>query len=396
MTDFELLIIGGGLTSARAVKAYREAGGEGRVALVSKDRWVPYHRPPLSKRYLRGEQEREAAFVEQEAFYGEHDVELLLETAVERVDPAAHRVELDGGRTLGYRKLLLASGAWPRRLEVDGGDLDGVLTLRTIDNSTRIRETAESGRAAVVVGAGFIGMEVSASLRQLDVDVAMVHRGKGLFDQFGSEELSRFLVELYRVNGVRVVLEDSIARFRGNGRVESVETTGGELLEAGFAVVGVGVEPLTAFLEGSGIDVENGIVVDERFRTSAPDVWAAGDVANFYDRLFERQRRIEHWSNANYQGAEVGKALAGEDARYDTVSTFFTEVFGITFRVFGDITSFDEVAVRGSFADGAAVAYYVDDGRFVGALLTGQDDETQERLKDAIGARGPVPADLVQ
>jgi len=239
-------------------------------------------------------------------------------------------------------------------------------------------------------------MEVSASLRRLEVDVTMVHRGSGLFDQFGSDELSRFLVELYRANGVQVVLEDSVARFRGNGHVESVETKGGELLEAGFAVVGVGVEPLTAFLEGSGVEVANGVVVDERFRTSAPDVWAAGDVASFHDPLFERRRRIEHWSNANYQGTQVGKALAGDDGRYDTVSTFFTEVFGTTFKVFGDITSFDEVTVRGSFADGAAVAFYVDHERFVGALLTGQDEETEQKLKDGIAARGPVPAEFLQ
>jgi 3-phenylpropionate/trans-cinnamate dioxygenase ferredoxin reductase subunit len=394
MADFELVVVGGGLASARAICAYRDAGGDGRLALVSKDRWVPYHRPPLSKAYLRGEREREATFVEPEDSYAERGVELLLETTVERVDPDRHRVELAGGRTLEYRRLLLATGAWPRRLPVPGGDLAGVLTLRTLDNSTRIRETAQSGRPAVVVGAGFIGMEVAASLRQLDVAVTMVHRGQALYDQFGCEALSRFLVELYRANGVRLVLDDSVARFRGRDGVEAIETTGGELLEAAFAVVGVGVEPQLAPVEATAIEVENGIVVDDRFRTAAPDVYAVGDVAAFWDPLFERRRRIEHWSNSNYQGTQVGKALAGEDARFDTVSTFFTEVFGTTYRVFGDITCYDDVEVRGSFADGKAVAFYRDGDRFVGAVLTGQDDETEQQLKDAIAARGPVPADI--
>src|SRR5215211_3572639 len=270
MADFDLLIVGGGLATARAVKAFREAGADGSVAVVSKDRWVPYHRPPLSKRYLRGEQEREAAFVEQPGFYDEQRVELLLETTVERVLPAEHRVELAGGRALSYGRLLLASGAWPRQLPVPGGDLDGVLTLRTIDNSTAIREAAEAGRQAVVVGAGFIGMEVSASLRELDVAVAQVHRGNGLFDQFGCADLSEFLVELYRTNGVELFLEDEASRLRGNGRVDAVETKGGELLEADFVVAGVGVDPQTAFLDGSGIEVSNGIVgrplPDERSR----------------------------------------------------------------------------------------------------------------------------------
>src|SRR5215211_2983823 len=359
MADFDLLIVGGGLATARAVKAFREAGADGSVAVVSKDRWVPYHRPPLSKRYLRGEQEREAAFVEQPGFYDEQRVELLLETTVERVLPAQHRVELAGGRALSYGRLLLASGAWPRQLPVPGGDLDGVLTLRTIDNSTAIREAAEAGRQAVVVGAGFIGMEVSASLRELDVAVAQVHRGSGLFDQFGCAELSEFLVELYRTNGVELFLEDEASRLRGNGRVDAVETKGGELLEADFVVAGVGVDPQTAFLDGSGIEVSNGIVVDDRFRTSAPD------------------------------------ALAGDgEGRFDTVSTFFTEVFGTTFKVFGDITRSDEITTRGSFADGKAIAYYLDGGRLVGALLTGQDEETEQQLKDAIAARGGIPAGL--
>ena len=387
MDKLELVIVGGGLASARAIKAYREAGGAGRIALVSKDESVPYHRPPLSKRYLRGETDREGTLVEPESFYAEHDVEVLLGRTAERVSPGERRVELDGGEILSYEKLLLAPGAWPRMLDVPGAELDGVFTLRTLDDSTRIREAAGSAERAVSVGGSFIGMETAASLRALGLEVSVLERYELLFQVLAAPELSQGLAGLYRERGVDVVLGDSVAAFRGNGRLEAVETQDGRTIPADLAVVGIGVVPQTAFLEGSGIELDNGIVVDERFRTSAPGVWAAGDAARFPDPVFARPRRIEHWSNANYQGTEVGKALAGEEARYDSVSTFFTEVFGITVKVFGDTSKAERRVVDGALA--TFLALYIEEGRLAGAVLSGQDEETEERLKRQI--RGHVP-----
>ena len=392
MSDFEVVIIGGGLASARAIKSYREAGGVGRIALVSKDDVVPYHRPPLSKKYLRGETDREGTLVEPEAFYGEQDVELLLERTAERVLPAERRVELDGGESLRYEKLLLATGAWPRMLDVPGADLDGVFTLRRLDDSTRIGEAARSAERAVAVGGSFIGMETAASMRTLGVDVTLVEVSDGLFPILEAPELSRQLADLYRDNGVDLVLGDSVAAFRGNGRLEAVETQGGRTIPADLAVVGIGVVPETAFLEGSGIEVDNGIVVDERFQTGVPGVWAVGDAASFVDPVFGRRRRIEHWSNSNYQGTEVGKALAGQDARYDVVSTFFTEVFGVTIKVFGDTSRAELRSLEGSLAEGKVLGLYLEDGRIAGAVLSGQDEETEEKLKALIRERAPAEA----
>jgi NADPH-dependent 2,4-dienoyl-CoA reductase/sulfur reductase-like enzyme len=390
MERFELVVVGGGLASARAIRAYREAGGRGRIALVSKDSSVPYHRPPLSKRYLRGETDREGTLVESESFYTEQDVELLLERSAERVLPGERRVELDGGDAVGFEKLLLATGAWPRTLDVPGGDLAGVFTLRTLEDSTRIREASGSARRAVSVGGSFIGMETAASLRGLGLDVTVVELAETLFPILEAPELSRQLAELYGEKGVELVLGDSVAAFRGDGRLTAVETTSGGTIEADLAVVGIGVVPQTDFLAGSGIEVDNGIVVDERFRTSAPGVWAAGDVARFHDPVFGRTRRIEHWSNANYQGTEVGKALAGADTKYDTVSTFFTEVFGVTIKVFGDTSRTDDRTFGGSLADGKVLGLYLEDGRIAGAVLSGQDEATEERLKELIRERAPA------
>ena len=346
-----LLIVGGGLSSARAIKAYREAGGEGTVRLISADSFVPYHRPPLSKRYLRGEAEVADTLVESEAYYAEHGVEVELETVVATLDLEGRRVLLEGGGEREFDRLLIASGATPRRLGVPGIDLEGVHTLRWLDNSTAIREAARGAREAVVVGAGFIGMEVAASLKQLGLEVTLVHRGKGLFELLRARQLMQFLEDLYAREGVELVLGDEVQSFAGRSRLDCVETTRGRVIQAELAVVGIGVEPATGWLEDTGLQIDDGVVVNERFETGVENVWAVGDVARFYDPIFAKHRRIEHWSNANYAGTEVGKLMAGGEGGYDTVSAFFSEVFGLTFRVFGDVDDVDEIVFRGTLEE---------------------------------------------
>ena len=392
----ELLIVGGGLSTARAIKAYREAGGEGTVRLISADSLVPYHRPPLSKKYLRGEAEVADTLVEPEAFYAEHDVEVELETVVATLDLEGRSVVLEGGEAREFDKLLIASGARPRRLDVPGMDLEGVHTLRWLDNSTAIREAARRARQAVVVGASFIAMEVAASLKQLGLEVTLVHRGQGLFERLRARQLMQFLGDLYAREGVELVLGDEVASFGGRSQLDCVVTTRGRVIQAELAVVGIGVAPTTQWLEDSGLQLDDGVVVNERFETGVENVWAAGDVARFYDPIFAKHRRIEHWSNANYAGTEVGKLMAGGEGGYDTVSAFFSEVFGLTFRVFGDVDDVDDIVFRGTLEEGKAIGFYVRDGRLAATLVVGQDDETQDRLKELIraGARVPDPERL--
>ncbi len=227
MKSFDLAIVGGGLASARAIKSFRESGGEGSIALFSKDSTLPYHRPPLSKKFLRGETDEEP-LVEDEQFYVDNGVEVMLETSVESVDAQAHELEV-GGERVGYGKLLLATGAWPRTLQIPGADLDGIFTLRTVGNSKAIRDAAAGAERAVVVGAGFIGMEVAASLRQIGKEVSLVHLGRWLFDQLGVEQLSDELAALYESKGVELVLGNEVEAFHGNGSLEKVTTTNGAL-----------------------------------------------------------------------------------------------------------------------------------------------------------------------
>jgi NADPH-dependent 2,4-dienoyl-CoA reductase/sulfur reductase-like enzyme len=384
-----LVIVGGGLASARLVKAYRERGGDGPVTLYSADSSLPYHRPPLSKRYLRGEIDADRTLVENDAFYREHGVDVRLETFVRALRADEHTIEVDG-EDVRYKRLVIASGASPRRLNVPGEDLEGVFTLRTLEDSRRIHEATRGARHAVVVGAGFIGMEVAASLSQLGLEVTLVHRGKGLFEILRAHSLMVFLEDLYRRKGVEPIFSDHIVEFGGRGRIDSVTTKLDRVYQAELAVVGIGVAPTTAWLEGSGVELDNGVVVNERFETNAPDVYAVGDVARFYDPIFERHRRIEHWSNANYQGTKLGELLAGGGGGYDIVSTFFSEVFGVTIKVFGDVDDYDELVTRGSFAGGTAIVFYLRERQLVACLLVGQDEETENRLKVWIAARARV------
>ena len=345
---------GGGLASARVVSASREAGGDAAVALLSAATAPPYHRPPLSKRVLRGEAPPESALVEPEAWYEEHEIELRLRTRVEALDLGARELRLSGGDGVAFDRLVIATGAAPRTLDVPGAYLDGVRTLRTMDDARTLHERARAASRAVVVGTGFIGLETAASMRSLGTEVTLVGSGRSLFGQLGAPAFSEHLAEVYAAQGVELRLGESVEAFLGDERLHAVRLTGGEERDAELAVVGIGVEPGTAWLEGSGLELENGVVVDERYATSADGVFVVGDVAAFYDPVFGRRRRIEHWSNANFQGAKLGGILAGGDDRYDVVSTFFTELFGTTYKVFGDTEGTDALEQDGNFAQGEA------------------------------------------
>jgi NADPH-dependent 2,4-dienoyl-CoA reductase/sulfur reductase-like enzyme len=391
MPQSQLVIVGGGLASAKVVQSYREGGGDDAIVLVSADSFVPYHRPPLSKRFLRGEIEADGTFVAPEGFYREQDVKLRLETHVERVRPGESELELRGGERLGYDRLVLATGGTPRRLGVGGEDLDGVFRLRTLSDSGAIREAARSARRAVVIGGSFIGSEVAASLRTLGLDVTLVHRGTGLFDVLESTDLSGHLAQLYRSRGVELAFGDEASEFAGNGRLARVRTKEGRDLEADLAVTGVGVTLNLGLLEGSGIDVGDGVVVDERYEASAPGVYAAGDIANFPDPIAGRRRRIEHWSHANSSGTRLGTLLAGGDPGPLPVASFFSEVFGSSFKVFGDTVGHSVVTMRGSFGDGSAAVLYGDEeGRLRAALTFGLVTEAEDELKELIARKAPV------
>jgi NADPH-dependent 2,4-dienoyl-CoA reductase/sulfur reductase-like enzyme len=385
-----IVIVGGGLAAGSLVGSYREAGGAEPVAVVSSDDRPPYNRPPLSKGFLRGDiADEERTYVHPASFYAEHGVELRLGETVTGIDTAGRSIAVGGGERLGYGRLVIATGARPRRLPVPGADLAGVHAYRTLADATAVREAARRARAALVVGGSFIGSEVAASLRMLGLEVTIVEMGERLMPALASEELSHQLAAVYRERGVDVRLGDSVAELHGDGDgVAGARLSSGADVTADLVVVGVGVTPSTEVLEGTGIEVDDGVVVDEGFRTSADGVYAVGDVARFPDRVVGRPRRIEHWTSANAQGAHLGRLLAGGGAPYDELAVFFTQLFDLKLQVLGDPDGgVDDVVLGGGIAAGRLLGLYVRDGRVVGAVVTGQPEDTVERLKAIVRER---------
>ena len=388
-----IVIVGGGLAAARVAKAFRGAGGSGPVTMLSNDVNLPYNRPPLSKGYLRGELEADAVFVEPEAAYAELDIDVRLETEVTGVDVAQRTVTLAGGEQIPYDRLVLASGSLPRALGTPGEELDGVHRYRTLADAQGVRAAAGSATSALVIGGGFIGMETTASLRRRGLAVTQVDMADTLYASLQAPPLSASLERLYRERGVDVILGDTIAEFRGSdGKLTGAVTAAGREIEAQLAIVGVGVQPSTAYLEGSGVDLERGtVLVDERFATNVPGVWAAGDIASFHDPVFGHRRLIQHWTNANHQGERLGRLLAGEDTPYDQVAFFFSEVFGTKIGLLGDLDGgHDELVMRGSLEAGALIGWYLRDDRLVAALIVGQPPEVQEQLNGLLRGRAHV------
>ncbi len=348
-------IVGGGLAAAKLVEGYREAGGEDAITIWSKDRHGPYHRPPLSKRVLRGELEASASLVHPHEWYAEQGVDLRLDETVSSLD------------ALTGETIVIATGARPR-------ELPGALALRTLDNAVTLRGRAKTARTAVVVGGGFIGCEVTASLTFLGVKVTQIVRDEMVFAPLQAPPFSEALHDLFRSHGVDL-------RLGASGVPQSLDRMSADLL-----VAGIGVIPNVELAQDAGLEVRSGVVVDERFRTAQPGVYAIGDVAEFFDPLYRRHRRIEHWSNAAYQGTTLGRILAGEDERYDIVSSFFTEQFGQSFKVFGDAQGHDGTALDGDFSGERAIFRFLKGDAPIAAVLKGLDDEEESALKDEIRA----------
>jgi len=386
MATDSIVVVGGGLAAGRLAAEYRESGGEEDVTILSAEPDPPYHRPPLTKGFLRGEQDRDSTLLQQLPEWEEAVVEVRLESPVAAIHSDEHEVELVGGERVGYGTLVLATGARPRALAVPGADLVGVHTYRTLADAEAVSVAAEEAHAAIVIGGSFIGSETAASLRSRGLAVTQVEMGPTLMPQLRCPDLSAELVELYRAEGVDVRLETQVEELTGNGRLlTGARTDDGEMVEGYLAIVGVGVEPNVELAQEVGADVDDGVVVDERFRTSLQDVYAIGDVARYPDPTSGRQRRIEHWTNADAQGAHLGRQLAGSRATYDALPVFFTQLFGRKLQVLGDVERAANCVLRGSLAEGRLIGFHLDDERrLVGAVVHGESADVAVELEDLI------------
>jgi 3-phenylpropionate/trans-cinnamate dioxygenase ferredoxin reductase subunit len=390
-----LVIVGGNLTGGAAVSTLRTEGFEGRVVLIGEEPHLPYERPPLSKGYLRGEEPAEHAFLRPQGWYEDNEVELHLGVAASRLDPANREVELSDGERIGYEKVLVATGGRNRRLDIPGAHLEGIHDLRTFEDADRIKAEAVPGRRAVVVGAGFIGCEVAASLRLLGVEVDVVEIFDVPLQRVVGSEVGKVFEGIHRDAGVRFHFQEGVHRFEGRDRVESVVTSTGNHIECDFAVVGVGIQPNIEWLVGSGVELDNGVVVDEFCRTSLDDVHAAGDVANHWHPVFQRRMRVEHWDNALKQGAAAARTLMGKEEPFDDPHWFWSDQYEHNLQYAGFAPEWDDLVVRGSMEERSFVAFYVKDKLVTAAVGLNRGKDVR-RSSGLIRARRPVAAALLR
>ncbi len=355
------VVVGAGLCGATVAAALRAGGFDGRLVVVGEEPLPPYERPPLSKEYLRGEQPLDRAYVREPAWYEENGVELRLGTRAERVDPTAREVHLAGGERLVYDALCLATGSRNRRLPVPGADLPGVFDLRTAGDCDRIREAASRASRAVVVGMGFIGAEVAASLRGVGLEVVAVEMFGTVLERVLGPELGRVLEGLHRDHGVQMVFGEAVERLEGAGRFEAAVTRSGRRLEGDLCVVGVGTVPATEVLQGSAVPTDGGVHVDAALRAAAPGLFAAGDVA-LHDHPVFGPVRVEHYDNAIKMGEAVARSMLGRTEAFDDPHWFWSDQYDTRIEVAGVATAWDGMVVRGSLEERRFAAFLLEDG----------------------------------
>ncbi|HVX23585.1 MAG TPA: FAD-dependent oxidoreductase [Acidimicrobiales bacterium] len=386
------VIVGGGLAAAKAAEALRSEGFDGRVVVVGEEPVRPYERPPLSKDYLRGENGFDAAAVHPAEFYEQHAIELRHSSVATGLDVSAHQVTLATGHRLGYDRLLLATGATPRRLTVPGADLDGVRYLRTVDDSDGLRRALEGSPQVVVVGAGWIGAEVAASARQLGADVAMVEVASVPLERVLGREVGGVYRDLHAEHGVDLHLGVGIEAVVGAGRVEAVRLTDGTSLPAQLVVVGIGVLPRVELAQAAGLRVDNGVVVDDHLQAAAPDVYAAGDVANAFHPRYGTSIRLEHWSAALNQGPVAARNMLGLSTVYDRTPYFFSDQYDLGMEYRGWAPRFDQVVFRGDLAGRRFIAFWLRQRR-VAAAMNANVWDAGDAIEALLAAAHPVDPD---
>ncbi|MGW3727934.1 NAD(P)/FAD-dependent oxidoreductase [Streptomyces sp. NPDC000851] len=365
------VIVGGGLAAGKAAEALREHGHSGPLIIIGDEREKPYIRPPLSKGYLLGKEERDSIFVHPDDWYREHDVDLLLDTRARAVDRRARTVELDDGRQVPYTKLLLATGSTPRRLTVPGADLDNVLYLRRVGDSERLKSAFTAGAKIVVIGAGWIGLETAAAARTAGAEVTVLEHAELPLLKVLGRETAEVFAALHADHGVNLLPDVDVDSLTGtNGRVDGVRLADGRHLAADAVVVGIGITPNVQLAQEAGLDVQNGIITDEHLQTSGADIYAAGDVANAYHPLLGRHLRVEHWANALHQPDVAALSMLGKDAVYDRLPYFYTDQYdlGMEYTGYTEPGGYDRVVFRGEPSERRFIAFWMAGSRVLAGM----------------------------
>src|SRR4051794_21807697 len=382
-------IVGASLAGAKAAETLRTEGFDGRIVLIGTETEHPYERPPLSKDFLRGEVPREALHVHPREFYTDQDIELWLGQTVHDLDRGAQELLLDDGTRLPYDRVLLATGSAPRRLEIPGAALDGVLYLRSVEDAERLRSRLQPGSTVVVVGAGWIGAEVAASARERGADVTVLAPASVPLERVMGREVGGVYRDLHAEHGVRMLMGTGVAAFEGDGTVERVRTTDDEHLPCDFVVVGVGALPRSALAARAGLAADDGILVDEHLQTSDPRVFAAGDIANAFHPFYGSHLRVEHWANALDQGPVAAQSMLGAPAIHDRIPYFFSDQYDVGMEYVGYARHWDRVVFRGDPARREFIAFWVAGDRVVAGMNVNVWD-VSDAIADLIRSRGSI------
>jgi NADPH-dependent 2,4-dienoyl-CoA reductase/sulfur reductase-like enzyme len=390
MENVEYLIVGGGLAGATAAATIREIDNVGRITILSQETKLPYHRPPLSKGILLGYQPPDKVFVYPPSFYNEKKIDVLLGIAATTLSPEENVLLDIQGNRYSFDKLLVATGCRLRQLNIPGSGLDNIFYLRVLDDSLTLFSAFKEAKQAVIIGSGFIGLEAASALAQNGIKTTMLIREDRLFPKLGSPELSDYFYQLYSKNKVEIIFQQTATAFLGTTKVKKVVTTAGKELPADIVVVGIGVIPNTEFLVNSGVELDNGVVVNEYLETSRADVFAAGDIANYYDLTFKKRRRVEHWDNAKAQGRTAALNMLGQKQAYQHLPYFFSDMFDISWEFVGDNSDVDEVIISNSLTADKAIIYYLKESTVKAAFLLMQTAAEREKVTELIKSQRPL------
>jgi NADPH-dependent 2,4-dienoyl-CoA reductase/sulfur reductase-like enzyme len=393
MDKSKFVILGGGMVAGYAAKQMVDLGlPPGELAILSADTSIPYERPPLSKGFLAGKDSEDSIRINPEEFYRAHGIEMRLRCEIASVDVERKQLSLKGGGEFGFEKLIIATGARVRTLDIPGARLANVHYLRSLDDSRNIRGHAENVKRAVVIGSGFIGMEVTAVLAQKGIETTMVLRDDRIWKHFFTPQMSQFFESYYSERGVRFVKTATVEELRGDGEVQSVILGNSQSVPCEMVVAGIGVHPVTEVLANSGIEVGDGVVVNEYLETNRPGIFAAGDVANYNDVLFAKRRRVEHWDNAVSQGQYCARTLMGERTPFKHVPYFFSDVFDLSYEFWGDPSGADQIIHRGDLSTNSFSVWWLRQGALVAAFAMNRPDEERELAPKWIEGKQNVAA----
>ncbi len=387
MDPIKYLLIGGGLAAGQAAKQLRQLDARATITLVAEEPHVPYDRPPLSKDFLRGELAQNRLFFDEPLFFETQKIDLKLGTTVAKLDLATKTAELSNGQTLRFDKALIATGGRPVHLKLPGADLPAVHYLRTLNDSMSLAADATPGSVAVLIGAGFIGLEVAASLTQRGVQVTVVETGPHIWPRFADEALARVIQEHCTAKGVAFRTGESVTEIQRQNERFSVLLKSGAVLPCNFVCIGVGILPNVELAQQAGLTVENGIVVDEYLQTSQPDIYAAGDVANYVDPLFGKRRRVEHWGHAEYSGQLAAHNMAGARRPYDLLTYVWSDIFDLHLEFAGDEQEHDQILLRGKLEDLSCFMLYLKHHRLTAYFAINANNKDLPPLQQLIKSK---------